>query len=143
MKKKIDSYIKLQVPAGSANPSPPIGPALGQKGVNIMEFCKSFNTKTASLEKGIPVPVIITIFFDKTFSFIIKSPPASILIKKSIGIKSGSKKPNHDIIGQINKEQIYNIAKEKQKDMTGSNIEKIMKSIAGTARSMGIKVIME
>lgn len=143
MPKKIDSYIKLQIPAGMANPSPPVGPALGQKGVNIMEFCKSFNLKTASLEKGTPTPVIITVFFDKTFNFIIKTPPASILIKKLLKIKSGSKKPKHEIIATINKKEIYKIAKIKQKDMTSSSIEKVANSIEGTARSMGVKVITE
>lgn len=143
MTKKINTYIKLQILAGMANPSPPVGPALGQKGVNIMEFCKSFNTKTANLEKGIPIPVIITVYPDKTFKFIIKTPPASILLKKIANIKSGSKKPKHEIIATIKKNQIYEIAEKKSKDMTGSNIEKIAKSIEGTARSMGITVIME
>ncbi|VFP83494.1 50S ribosomal protein L11 [Buchnera aphidicola] len=143
MNKKILSYIKLQVPSGMANPSPPVGPALGQKGLNIMEFCKNFNTQTSMLEKGIPTPVIITVYSDKTFTFIVKTPPASILLKKSLEIKSGSKKPKHEIVGTITKNQIYKIAKQKMIDMTGSNIDKIAKTIEGTAQSMGIKVIKE
>nr|WP_041749148.1 50S ribosomal protein L11 [Buchnera aphidicola] len=143
MNKKITSYIKLQIPCGMANPSPPIGPALGQKGVNIMEFCKNFNSQTLQKEKGMPVPVLITVYSDKSFTFIIKTPPASILLKKSLGIKIGSKKPKHEIIGKITKKQIYDIAKQKMIDMTGSNIDKIVKTIEGTARSMGISVIQE
>lgn len=138
--KKITSKIKLQIPAGTANPSPPVGPALGQRGVNIMEFCKEFNTKTASFEKGILTPVIITIFNDKSFNFIIKTPPASILLKKIINIKSGSSKPKKENIATITKEQIYEIAKKKMIDMTGSNIDKIALSIIGTAKSMGISI---
>ncbi|CAL4041893.1 50S ribosomal protein L11 [Buchnera aphidicola (Tetraneura ulmi)] len=136
--KKIQSYIKLQVPAGSANPSPPIGPALGQKGLNIMEFCKSFNKKTESLDKGLPIPVIITVYSDKSFTFITKTPPASILLKKIAGIKLGSKTTKKDIVGQINKLQLEEIAILKAKDMTGKNITNMMKSIEGTAKSMGI-----
>ncbi|VFP78009.1 50S ribosomal protein L11 [Buchnera aphidicola (Cinara cuneomaculata)] len=143
MNKKIISYIKLQVPSGMANPSPPVGPALGQKGLNIMEFCKNFNLQTSNLEKGIPTPVIITVYSDKTFTFIIKTPPASVLLKKCLQIKSGSKKPKHEIIAKITKNQIYEIAKQKMTDMTGSNIDKIAKTIEGTARSMGITVIQE
>lgn len=143
MIKKTNTQIKLQILSGMANPSPPVGPALGQKGVNIMEFCKIFNAKTAHLEKGIPTPVIITVYADKTFTFIIKTPPASILLKKEMRIKLGSKKPKHEIIGTITKSKIYEIAKLKQQDMTGKNIEKIAKSIEGTAHSMGIKVITE
>ncbi|VAX76227.1 50S ribosomal protein L11 [Buchnera aphidicola] len=143
MNKKINSYIKLQVLSGMANPSPPVGPALGQKGVNIMEFCKNFNSQTAHLEKGIPTPVIITVYFDKTFTFIIKTPPASALIKKFLGIKKGSQKPKHEVVGKITKNQIYDIAQKKMTDMTGSNLKKIAKTIEGTARSMGITVITE
>ncbi|AEH39622.1 50S ribosomal protein L11 [Buchnera aphidicola (Cinara tujafilina)] len=143
MIKKINSYIKLQILSGMANPSPPVGPALGQKGVNIMEFCKIFNTKTAHLEKGIPTPVIITVYADKTFTFILKTPPASVLLKKMMNIKKASKKPKHEIIGTITKNKIYEIANLKKKDMTGKNIEQIAKSIEGTAHSMGIKVIKE
>ncbi|VFP79042.1 50S ribosomal protein L11 [Buchnera aphidicola] len=143
MTKKITAYIKLQVLSGMANPSPPVGPALGQKGVNIMEFCKNFNLQTSKLEKGIPTPVIITVYADKSFTFIIKTPPASILLKRCLNIKHGSKKPKHDIIGHITKKQINQIAKQKMVDMTGSNIIQIEKTIEGTARSMGITVIKE
>ncbi|HET9678501.1 MAG: 50S ribosomal protein L11 [Buchnera aphidicola (Tetraneura akinire)] len=136
--KKIESYIKLQVPAGNATPSPPIGPALGQKGLNIMEFCKSFNKRTESLDKGLPIPVVITVYSDKSFTFITKTPPASILLKKIVGIKSGSKTTKKDSVGQINKLQLEEIAILKSKDMTGKNIKKMMKSIEGTAKSMGI-----
>ncbi|WP_343183577.1 50S ribosomal protein L11 [Buchnera aphidicola] len=140
MSKKITSYIKLQIPAGQANPSPPVGPALGQKGLNIMDFCKKFNSETNKLEKGIPIPVIITVFSDKTFSFITKTPPASILLKKYSGIKSGSKKPNTEFVGKISIKKINEIAKIKEKDMTGSNIKKMSLSIIGTAKSMGLKI---
>ncbi|WP_075433649.1 50S ribosomal protein L11 [Buchnera aphidicola] len=143
MTKNIQSYIKLQVLSGMANPSPPVGPALGQKGINIMEFCKSFNSQTSHLEKGVPTPVIITVYTDKTFTFIIKTPPAAILLKKCLGIKTGSKRPNHEIVGNITKNQIYDIAKQKMIDMTGSNIERIARTIEGTARSMGITVTKE
>lgn len=138
MAKKIQSYIKLQISAGMANPSPPIGPALGQKGVNIMEFCKLFNAKTENLEKGLPIPVIITVYSDRSFTFITKTPPASILLKKSAGIKSGSKKPKIENIGKITNLKIKEIAMIKQQDMTGSSIKKIMESIKGTAKSMGL-----
>ncbi|WMY97356.1 MAG: 50S ribosomal protein L11 [Arsenophonus sp.] len=138
MAKKIDSYIKLQVGAGMANPSPPIGPALGQKGVKIIEFCKEFNSRTEKFEKGLPIPVIITVYSDRSFTFILKSTPASFLIKKAAGIKLGSKKPSHSIVGTITKKQIYEIAKIKSSDMTGSNIEAMIRSISGTMRSIGI-----
>ncbi|XBC40796.1 MAG: 50S ribosomal protein L11 [Buchnera aphidicola (Nurudea yanoniella)] len=140
MAKKIQSYIKLQVSAGMANPSPPVGPALGQKGVNIMEFCKLFNVKTNNLEKGLPIPTIITVYSDKTFSFITKTPPASILLKKMVGIKSGSSKPNTEKVGEITYQQIKEIAKIKETDMTGSNIENMTKSIIGTAHSIGLTI---
>ncbi|NIG99167.1 MAG: 50S ribosomal protein L11 [Buchnera aphidicola (Periphyllus acericola)] len=140
MSKKITAYIKLQVAAGQANPSPPVGPALGQKGLNIMDFCKKFNSETKNLEKGIPTPVVITVFSDKTFSFIIKTPPASVLLKKYAGIKSGSKKPKTEFVGSITISQIKEISKIKQKDMTGSNLDKINKSIIGTAKSIGLKI---
>ncbi|QJC30508.1 50S ribosomal protein L11 [Enterobacteriaceae endosymbiont of Neohaemonia nigricornis] len=143
MAKKIKTYVKLQVPAGTANPSPPIGPALGQHGVNIMEFCKLFNAKTNNLEKGMPIPVIITIFIDKTFTFIIKTPPAAVLIKQIIGIKKGSDKTKINTIGQINSTQIRAIAKTKFIDMTGINIEAMMRSIEGTAKSMGLTIVKE
>lgn len=140
MSKKINSYIKLQVPAGQANPSPPIGPALGQKGLNIMDFCKKFNSETSNLEKGMPIPVIITVYADKTFTFIRKTPPASILLKKYAGIKSGSQKPNIEFVGSINYSQIQEISKIKKEDMTGATLEKISNSIIGTAKSMGLKI---
>lgn len=140
MSKKISSIIKLQVSAGMANPSPPVGPALGQRGVNIMEFCKSFNARTKNLEKGLPTPVVITVFSDKTFIFVIKTPPASALIKKLVGIKSGASKPGKDSIGTITKNQLESIAKIKKSDMTGSDINQIVKCIAGTAKSMGLIV---
>ncbi|CAL4042083.1 50S ribosomal protein L11 [Buchnera aphidicola] len=140
MAKKIQSYVKLQVSAGMANPSPPVGPALGQKGVNIMEFCKAFNLKTENIEKGLPIPVIVTVYTDRSFSFITKTPPASILLKKIAGIKSGSGKPNQEKIGKITKKQILEIALMKKIDMTGSNLEKMAKSIEGTAYSMGLIV---
>ncbi|QCI17462.1 50S ribosomal protein L11 [Buchnera aphidicola (Acyrthosiphon lactucae)] len=138
MAKKIQSYIKLQVSAGTANPSPPIGPALGQKGVNIMEFCKLFNKKTENIEKGLPIPVIITVYSDRSFTFITKTPPAAILLKKFSGIKKGSSKNKSEKIGTINRSQIKEIAIMKNNDMTGSNIESMMKSIEGTAKSMGL-----
>ncbi|WP_343153738.1 50S ribosomal protein L11 [Buchnera aphidicola (Mindarus keteleerifoliae)] len=140
MTKKIQSYIKLQVSAGSATPSPPIGPALGQKGVNIMEFCKLFNEKTKNMEKGIPIPVIVSVYSDRSFTFITKTPPASILLKKFSGIKSGSGKTKTEMVGNISKIQIKEIAKIKKVDMTGSNIEKLSRSIEGTAKSMGLVI---
>ncbi|BBI01050.1 50S ribosomal protein L11 [Buchnera aphidicola (Nipponaphis monzeni)] len=140
MEKKINGYIKLQIAAGMANPSPPVGPALGQKGVNIMEFCKQFNSKTNNMEKGIPTPVVVTIYSDKTFKFIIKTPPASILLKKAANITAGSSTPHNKKVGKITKKQLYEIAQNKLKDMTGSNLEKIARSIEGTANSMGLVV---
>ncbi len=140
MSKKIRCYIKLQVLSGMANPSPPVGPILGQKGVNIINFCKLFNEKTSSLDKGIPVPVIITVYSDRSFSFITKTPPVSYLIKKEVSITTGSKKPGHDIIGYITKESILNIAKIKSSDIFSSSIKSIYNSIIGTARSMGVLI---
>ncbi len=140
MSKKIYSYIKLQVLSGMANPSPPVGPILGQKGINIMNFCKLFNKKTSSLDKGIPIPVVITIYSDRTFDFITKTPPVSYLIKKEASLTSGSKKPGHDIVGYISKKAILNIAKIKFSDTYSSNFKKLSKSIIGTARSMGILI---
>ncbi|CUR53815.1 50S ribosomal protein L11 [Serratia symbiotica] len=138
MAKKIQAYVKLQVSAGMANPSPPVGPALGQQGVNIMEFCKEFNIKTDSFEKGLPIPVIVTIYSDRSFTFIIKTSPASVLLKKAAGIKSGSNKPKKDQVGKITRTQIREIAEKKSKDMTGSNIEAMSRSIEGTAHSIGL-----
>ncbi|BGI51275.1 MAG: 50S ribosomal protein L11 [Buchnera aphidicola (Ceratovacuna japonica)] len=138
MPKKVQSYIKLQVPSGMANPSPPVGPALGQKGINIMEFCKSFNEKTKNLEKGTPIPVIISVFSDKTFSFITKTPPASILLKKAAKIKKGSGKNKIEKKGTITNKEIYEISKIKMKDMNTTDIKKISLSIIGTAKSIGL-----
>ena len=140
MAKKITAYIKLQVGAGNANPAPPVGPALGQHGVNIMEFCKAFNAHTAKLEKGSPVPVVITVYQDKSFTFITKTPPASFLIKKALNLQSASHKPGKDIVGKITHDQLLEIAKIKEPDMTGADLEASARTIAGTARSMGIQV---
>ena len=139
MAKKIDGYIKLQIPAGQANPSPPVGPALGQKGVNIMEFCKAFNDKTKSMA-GKPVPVEITVYKDKKFDFKIKSPPASFYIKEAVKLKGGSKEPGRNIVASISKKQLETIAKEKMNDLNAHDIEEAIKIIAGSARSMGIEV---
>jgi len=140
MAKKIIGYIKLQVPAGKANPSPPIGPALGQRGLNIMEFCKAFNAQTQGLEPGLPIPVVITAFADKSFTFVMKSPPATILIKKAAGIQKGSPEPHTDKVGKITKAQCEEIAKVKVKDLTAGDVEAAIRTIAGSARSMGITV---
>ena len=140
MAKKIIGYIKLQVPAGKANPSPPIGPALGQRGLNIMEFCKAFNAKTQSMEPGLPIPVVITAFADKSFTFIMKTPPATVLIKKAIKLDKGSARPHLDKVGTITRAQLEEIAKAKEPDLTASNMDAAVRTIAGTARSMGINV---
>jgi large subunit ribosomal protein L11 len=140
MAKKVQGYIKLQVPAGSANPSPPIGPALGQQGVNIMEFCKQFNAQTQKLEKGLPIPVIITVYSDRSFTFIMKTPPASVLIRKAIGIEKGSGAPNTSKVGKITRKQIEEVATTKQPDLTAADLEAAVRTIAGTARSMGVDV---
>ncbi|WP_409421190.1 50S ribosomal protein L11 [Pseudaeromonas sp. ZJS20] len=140
MAKKVTAYIKLQVKAGSANPSPPVGPALGQHGVNIMEFCKAFNARTEKLEKGAPTPVVITVYSDRSFTFETKTPPASFLLKKAAGITSGSSKPNKDKVGKVSHAQLLEIAKTKEPDMTGSDLEAMARSIAGSARSMGLVV---
>lgn len=139
MAKKIDGYIKLQVPAGQANPSPPVGPALGQHGVNIMEFCKAFNAQTQSLEPGIAVPVIITVYADKSFTFVSKTTPAAILLKKAAGIKSGSGMPNSNKVGKVTRAQLEEIAKTKDADLTAADMDAAVRTIAGTARSMGIE----
>lgn len=138
MAKKIEAYIKLQVPAGQANPSPPVGPALGQRGVNIMEFCKAFNAQTQGMEQGLPLPVVITVYSDRSFTFITKTPPASILLKKAAGIKSGSSKPNTDKVGTVTREQLEEIAKAKEPDLTAADLDAAVRTIAGTARSMGL-----
>jgi len=140
MAKKIIGYIKLQVPAGKANPSPPIGPALGQRGLNIMEFCKSFNAKTQGLEPGLPIPVVITAFADKSFTFIMKTPPATVLIKKASGVQKGSAKPHTDKVGSITRAQVEEIATAKMPDLSAANMEAAVRTIAGSARSMGITV---
>jgi large subunit ribosomal protein L11 len=140
MAKKITAYIKLQVKAGEANPSPPIGPALGQRGVNIMEFCKAFNAKTQDIEKGLPLPVVITVYSDRSFTFITKTPPASILLKKATGIKSGSSNPNTKKVGTVTLSQLEEIAKTKMEDLNAANLEAAVKTIAGSARSMGLNV---
>jgi large subunit ribosomal protein L11 len=137
--KKVTALIKLQVPAGAANPSPPVGPALGQHGLNIMEFCKQFNAQTQKLEKGMPTPVIITAYSDKSFTFIMKTPPASILIKKALGLESGSKVPNKDKVGKLTRKQIEDIAKIKMPDLNCYDLDAAVKIIAGSARQMGVE----
>ena len=137
--KKISTYIKLQVPAGKANPSPPVGPALGQHGLNIMEFCKAFNSKTRNTEEGLPVPVIITVYADKTFSFETKTTPASYLLKKAAGVESGSGTPNTDKVGKVTRAQMEEIARSKEPDLTAVDMDAAVRTIAGTARSMGIE----
>ncbi|MDH5191922.1 MAG: 50S ribosomal protein L11 [Gammaproteobacteria bacterium] len=139
MAKKIEAYIKLQVPANQANPSPPVGPALGQHGVNIMEFCKTFNAQTQKMEQGLPVPVVITVYSDRSFTFIMKTPPASILLKKAAGIKSGSGVPNRDKVGKVTRAQLEEIAKAKEPDLTAADLDAAVRTIAGSARSMGIE----
>jgi len=140
MAKKIVGYIKLQVPAGKANPSPPIGPALGQRGLNIMEFCKAFNAKTQGMEPGLPIPVVITAFADKSFTFVMKTPPATVLIKKAIKLDKGSAKPHLDKVGTITRAQLEEIARTKEPDLTAAEMDAAVRTIAGTARSMGIIV---
>jgi large subunit ribosomal protein L11 len=140
MAKKVQGYVKLQVPAGSANPSPPIGPALGQQGVNIMEFCKQFNAQTQKLEKGLPIPVIITVYSDRSFTFVMKTPPAAVLIRKAIGIEKGSGTPNTAKVGKITRKQLEEIAKTKQPDLTAADLDAAVRTIAGSARSMGVDV---
>jgi len=139
MAKKVEAYIKLQVPAQDANPSPPVGPALGQHGVNIMEFCKAFNAQTQELEKGMPVPVVITVYNDRSFTFIKKTPPAAILLLKAAGLKSGSGVPNRDKVGSVTRAQLEEIVKTKQPDLTAADMDAGVRTIAGTARSMGIE----
>ncbi|MDQ3566175.1 MAG: 50S ribosomal protein L11 [Gammaproteobacteria bacterium] len=140
MAKKIQAYVKLQVPAGKANPSPPVGPALGQHGVNIMEFCKAFNAHTQGLEPGLPTPVVITVFADRSFTFITKTPPASVLLRKALGLEKGSSTPNSNKIGRVTRAQLETIAKTKEPDLTAASGEAALRTIAGTARSMGIEV---
>jgi len=138
MAKKIEAYIKLQVKAQEANPSPPVGPALGQHGVNIMEFCKAFNAQTQSLEKGMPVPVVITVYSDRSFTFITKTPPAAVLLKKVAGITSGSGRPNTEKVGKVNRAQLEEVANIKMPDLTAADMDAAVRTVAGTARSMGL-----
>jgi large subunit ribosomal protein L11 len=140
MAKKVQGYVKLQVPAGQANPSPPIGPALGQQGVNIMEFCKQFNAQTQSLEKGLPIPVVITVYSDRSFTFIMKTPPASVLIRKALGLEKGSGTPNTAKVGRISRKQLEDIARTKTPDLTAADLDAAVRTIAGSARSMGVDV---
>jgi large subunit ribosomal protein L11 len=141
MAKKVTGFLKLQVPAGAANPSPPIGPALGQRGLNIMEFCKNFNAQTAKLEKGTPIPVVITTYADRSFTFEMKTPPMSYFIKKAAKLESGSKTPGRDVAGKVTKEQVREIAQQKLKDLNCDSIESAMRMVEGSARSMGIEVV--
>ena len=140
MAKKVQAYIKLQVAAGKANPSPPVGPALGQHGVNIMEFCKAFNADTQDVEPGLPIPVVITVYNDRSFTFVTKTPPAAILLKKAAGIKSGSARPNTEKVGSVTRDQLEEIAKTKDPDLTAADLDAAVRTIAGTARSMGLNV---
>ncbi|WP_054674925.1 50S ribosomal protein L11 [Parasalinivibrio latis] len=140
MAKKVEAYIKLQVAAGMANPSPPVGPALGQHGVNIMEFCKAFNARTEAMEKGLPIPVVITVYADRSFTFITKTPPASVLLKKAAGLKSGASNPSKEVAGKVTEAQVREIAELKSEDMSGADVEAKMRSVMGTARSMGLVV---
>ncbi len=140
MAKKVEAYIKLQVAAGQANPSPPVGPALGQHGVNIMEFCKAFNAATQGMESGTPVPVIISVYADRSFTFITKTPPAAVLLKKAAGLKSGSARPNTEKVGTVTREQLEDIANTKMADLTAADMDAAVRTIAGSARSMGLNV---
>ena len=140
MAKKIEAYIKLQVKAGEANPSPPVGPALGQHGVNIMEFCKAFNAQTQNVEKGLPTPVVITVYSDRSFTFITKTPPAAVLLRKAAGIPKGSGTPNTEKVGTVNREQLEEIVRAKDPDLTAADMDAAVRTIAGSARSMGLNV---
>ena len=140
MAKKVQAYFKLQVAAGKANPSPPVGPALGQHGVNIMEFCKAFNAETQNIEPGLPTPVVITVYSDRSFTFVTKTPPAAVLLKKAAGIKSGSGEPNKKKVGTVTREQLEEIAKTKEPDITAADLDAAVRTIAGSARSMGLNV---
>ena len=140
MAKKIIGYIKLQIPAGKANPSPPVGPALGQRGLNIMEFCKAFNAATQGMEPGLPIPVVITAFADKSFTFVMKTPPASILLKKAAGLQKGSSNPLTNKVGKLNRAQLEEIAKTQEPDLTAADLDAAVRTIAGSARSMGLDV---
>ena len=140
MARKVDTYIKLQIPAGQANPSPPVGPALGQHGVNIMEFCKAFNAETQTLEQGMPIPVVISVYTDKSFTFITKTPPAAVLLKKAAGIEKGSGTPNTEKVGRVTRAQLEEIVKAKEPDLNAANMDAAVRIIAGSARSMGLDV---
>jgi large subunit ribosomal protein L11 len=140
MAKKVDKYVKLQVPAGKANPSPPIGPALGQAGVNIMEFCKAFNAQTQKMEAGLIMPVVVTVYNDRSFTFVIKTPPASVLLKKTLGLEKGSGTPNTKKVGKVTRQQLEEIAKAKMPDLTAAGMDAAVRTIAGSARSMGLDV---
>ncbi len=140
MAKKIETYIRMQVPAGDANPSPPVGPALGQHGLNIMEFCKAFNAQSGGIEKGMPVPVVITVYSDKSFTFVIKSPPAAVLLRKAAGIEKGSGTPNLEKVGKVTRRQLEEIVAQKEGDLTANGMDAAVRTIAGSARSMGIEV---
>ncbi len=140
MARKIDTYIKLQIPAGQANPSPPVGPALGQHGVNIMEFCKAFNAETQNAEQGMPIPVVISVYTDKSFTFITKTPPAAVLLKKAAGIQKGSGTPNTEKVGTVTRAQLEDIARAKEPDLNAADMDAAVKIIAGSARSMGLDV---
>jgi large subunit ribosomal protein L11 len=140
MAKKVQAYVKLQIPAGQANPSPPVGPALGQQGVNIMEFCKAFNASTQSLEAGMPVPVVITVYSDRSFTFVTKTPPAAVLLRKAAGIEKGSGEPNKTKVGTVTRAQVEEIAKTKMPDLTAADLDAAVRTIAGSARSMGVDV---
>jgi len=141
MAKKVTGFLKLQVPAGAANPAPPIGPALGQRGLNIMEFCKAFNAQTAKMEKNVPIPVIITTYQDRSFTFEMKTPPVSYFLKKAAGLQSGSKTPGREKIGKVTRKQVKEIAEQKMKDLNASDVDAAMKMIEGSARSMGLEVV--
>ena len=141
MAKKIIGYIKLQIPAGKANPSPPVGPALGQRGLNIMEFCKAFNARTESIEKGLPIPVVITVYADRSFTFITKTPPAAVLLKKAAGIPKGSGVPNRDKVAKVGRDKVREIAELKMPDLNANTVEQGMRMVEGTARSMGIEIV--
>jgi len=138
--KKVEAYVKLQIPAGQANPSPPVGPALGQRGVYIMEFCKQFNAQTQGLEQGLPTPVVITVYSDRSFTFVLKTPPASVLLRKAAGLPKGSSRPNTDKVGKVTRAQVEEIARVKQPDLTAADLEAAVRTISGSARSMGIVV---
>jgi large subunit ribosomal protein L11 len=140
MAKKVQAYVKLQIPAGQANPSPPVGPALGQQGVNIMEFCKAFNASTQSLEQGMPVPVVITVYSDRSFTFVTKTPPAAVLLRKAAAIEKGSGEPNKTKVGKVTRAQVEEIARTKMPDLTAADLDAAVRTIAGSARSMGVDV---